>query len=93
MMSGPLRISREIYVPQFENGFLHYTIMEIIAASDTDSGWSVKDLPSQPLPSASGPSAVSFTATDGLETQKSSKSGFQAQVEESRWAGSSDNFE
>jgi len=93
MMSGPLRISREIYVPQFENGFLHYTIMEIIAASDTDSGWSVKDLPSQPLPNASGPSALSFTATDGLDTQKSSKSGFQAQGEESRWAGSSDNLE
>lgn len=93
MMSGPLRISREIYVPQFENGFLHYTIMEIIAASDTDSGWSVKDLPSQPLPIATGPSAVSFTATDGLDTQKSSKSGFQAQGEESRWAGSGDNFE
>jgi hypothetical protein len=93
MMSGPLRISREIYVPQFENGFLHYTIMEIIAASDTDSGWSVKDLPSQPLPSATGPSAVNFTAIDGLDIQKSSKTGFQAQGEESRWAGSNDNFE
>jgi len=93
MISGPLRISREIYVPQFENGFLHYTIMEIIAASDSDNGWSVKDLPSQPFPNTAGPSAMSFTATDGLDPQKSSKSGFQAQGEESRWAGSSDNPE
>jgi len=47
MMPDPFRISREVYVPQLENGSLHYTIMEIIAASDADSGWAVKDLPSQ----------------------------------------------
>ena len=93
MLSGPLRISREVYVPQLENGFLHYTIMEIIAASDVDGGWSVKDLPSQPFPNATGPSAMSFTAIDGLDTQKNSKSGFQAHGEESRWASSSDNLE
>jgi hypothetical protein len=67
--------------------------MEIIAASDADSGWSVKDLPSQPFPNATGPSAMAFTAVDGLITQKSSKSGFQAHGEEPRWAGSSDDLE
>jgi len=93
MISGPLRLSREIYVPQFENGFLHYTIMEIIAASDADSGWVVKNLPSQPIPNTTRLSGMSFTATDGLDTQKNSKSGFQAHGEESRWARSSDDVE
>lgn len=45
MMPGPFRISREVYVPQLENGSLHYHVMEIIAASDFDSGWAVKDMP------------------------------------------------
>jgi hypothetical protein len=44
LMPGPFRISREVYVPQLENGFLHYQVMEIIAASDFDSGWALKDL-------------------------------------------------
>jgi len=88
MMPGPFRISREVYVPQLENGSLHYTIMEIIAASDADSGWAVKDLPSHPLfPTATGPSAVSFTATDGVDTRKIVKSGLQAQVDGSSWTG------
>jgi hypothetical protein len=63
--------------------------MEIIAASDADSGWAVKDLPSQPFPTATGPSAVSFTAIDGLDTQRVSKVGSQGQVGAGSWTGTS----
>lgn len=89
MMTGPLRLSREVYVPQLENGFLHYTIMEIMAASDADSGWAVKDLPPQPFPTATGPIAVSFTAIDGLDNQKVSKAGPQGQAGAGSWTGGS----
>jgi hypothetical protein len=51
--------------------------MEIIAASDFDSGWTVKDLPPQPYPTASGPSAVNMTVTDGVDTQKNPKRGLR----------------
>lgn len=77
MMSSPFRISREVYVPQIENGLLQYIIMEIVAASDTDRGWAVKDIPIQPFPTATGPTAVSFTATDGKDAQRLSVGGFQ----------------
>jgi len=87
MMPGPFRISREVYVPQLENGSLHYTIMEIIAASDADSGWAVKDLPSQPFPTGTGPSVVSFTAMDGLDTQRVSKAGPHGQAGAGSWTG------
>ncbi len=89
MMPGPFRISQEVYVPQLENGSLHYTIMEIIAASDADSGWAVKDLPSQPFPTATGPSAVSCTAMDGLDTQRAPKVGIQGQAGAVSWTGTS----
>lgn len=78
VMSGPFRISREVYVPQLENGSLHYTIMEIIAASDFDSGWAVKDLPTQPYPTVTGPSAVTMTVVEGVDCQKNPKSGLRA---------------
>lgn len=91
MAASPFRISREVYVPQFENGFLHYTIMEIIAASESDSGWAVKDLPAQPFPNATGPSAmVSITAMDGVETQRVSKNGFQIPLDREGWTGNSE---
>jgi hypothetical protein len=92
MATGPFRISREVYVPQLENGFLHYTIMEIIGA---DSGWAVKDLPAQPFPNATGPSAiVGITAMDGLGTERMSQSGFRAPADRGSWAaGSSANME
>jgi hypothetical protein len=53
--------------------------MEIVAASDTDSGWAVKDIPIQPFPTATGPTAVSFTVTDEKDTQRPSVGGFQGQ--------------
>jgi hypothetical protein len=89
MITGSFRLSREVYVPQLENGFLHYTIMEIMAASDADSGWAVKDLPPQPFPTATGPSAVSFTAMDGLDSQRVSKAGAQGQTGAGSWTGAS----
>ena len=40
-MSGPSRISREVFVPQLEEGFLQYIVMDIVANSDFDNGWRV----------------------------------------------------
>ncbi len=86
MIQGPSRISREIYVPQLENGSLQYIIMEIIAASDVDSGWIVKELPPQPaFPNATGPSAVSYPAMDGVKTSMASQSGLQAAAVGGGW--------
>ena len=92
-MPGSFRISREVYVPQLENGFLRYTIMEIIAASDADSAWSVKELPCQSFPIAIGPSAISFSAVDGLDTEKTFKNQPQAGRQSSSWTGDNDNLE
>ncbi|CAL3962690.1 unnamed protein product [Diplocarpon coronariae] len=41
-MPGAFCVSREIYVPKFENGTLYYTIRAIIAASDFYSGWIIE---------------------------------------------------
>jgi len=79
VMSSPFRISREVFVPQIENGSLHYIIMEIVAASDTDSGWAVKDIPIQPFPTATEPSVVTIKAVDRIDTQRLSFGGLQAQ--------------
>ncbi len=86
MMQGPSRISREVYVPQLENGSLQYIIMEIIAASDADSGWAVKELQPQPsFPNATGPSAVSYPAMDGVQSSMVSQSGLQAVAAGAGW--------
>jgi hypothetical protein len=64
-------------VPHIENGFLHYIIMEIVAVSDGDSGWAVKDnAPPQPFPIATGSASVSFTAMNGLDHQRLPKTEF-----------------
>jgi hypothetical protein len=78
-MPGLFRLSREIYVPQLENGSLHYIIMEIVAASDADSGWAVKDMPIQLYPAVTGPSAVGFNASDGIGSLRNSEGGLQVQ--------------
>ena len=78
-MSSPFHISREVFVPQLENGSLRYSIMEIVAASDTDSGWTVKQIPTQEFPMATGTSADSIRAVDGIGTQRLSVGGLQAQ--------------
>ena len=92
-MPGTFCISREVYVPQLENGSLHYTVMEIIAASDADSGWAVKDLPTQPFPTATGPAPLSFTTVDGLDAQRGSKSGLQGQHDGPSWSRTGVNIE
>jgi len=79
MLSSPFRISREVFVPQIENGSLHYIIMEIVAVSDTDSGWAVKEYPIQPFPTATRPPALSIKAVDGIDTLRLSVGGSQAQ--------------
>lgn len=74
IMPTPFRLSREVYVPQFENGTLKYIVFEIISNSSTDSGWTIKDQPKQGFPTATGPSAVNMaTAFDGKDNQKKSK--------------------
>lgn len=88
-MPGRFRLSREVYVPQFENGFLHYIVMEIIAGSDTDSGWVIKQPPSQQFPSATGPTAMTVAATDGPDSHDfgMSKTVLQASTAVKSWAG------
>lgn len=78
LKSKPSTVSQEIYVLQIENGAFHYTLMEIIAATEFDCGWLVKDklVPMTSFPTSTEPSAVSFTAVDGLS---SSKDGLKAQ--------------
>jgi hypothetical protein len=73
-MPSPFRLSREIYVPQFENGALQYIIFEIISNSETDSGWTIKEQPKQQsFPTATEPSAVQATiAFDGIDSLKKS---------------------
>jgi len=86
----PFRISPEIYVPQFENGSLHYIIMEIVAASDADSGWAVKIPPPQTFPTSTVPSTVpsmvSFKSTSNLEAPGLTK-GEGLQSGGQSWAG------
>jgi len=89
MMTGSFRISREVYVPQYEDGLLHYTIMGIIAANDADSGWAVKDLPVQPFPVATEPPAITLTV-DGLGV---SKREFQTSVEAPNWGRNAAHME
>lgn len=62
---GPTCISRQVCIPQMRNGTMKYIIMDVIATSDTDAGWRVKELPAQQLPISSGPEAVTSKRTSG----------------------------
>lgn len=74
MMPGSFRRAPEIYVPHLENGFLHYLVTEIIAASDRKSVWVVKDATPQPLPTTTKPTSFSFVVVDDLlDSQQPSK--------------------
>ncbi|KAG4430703.1 hypothetical protein IFR05_013807 [Cadophora sp. M221] len=92
-MQAPFRLSREVFVPQFEDGMLLYTVMEIIAGSDWDIGWAVKQPPAQPFPSVTGPSATTITAMDGLDTQKTGKIGVQNAADGRNWTGNEGHLE
>ncbi|CZS96535.1 hypothetical protein WAI453_010013 [Rhynchosporium graminicola] len=74
-ISAPFRVLREVFVPQFEDGMLLYTMMEIIAGSDLDSGWAVKQPQADAFPSVTEPTAMTITATDGIDSQKTRKLG------------------
>jgi len=96
-MAPPFRISREIYVPQLENGSLQYIIMEIIATSDFDNGWAVKTaapaqqtFPTSTVPSTV-PSIVGFKAMSGIEVPGITKGRLQSSGQV--WTGSVDNME
>jgi len=69
--------------------------MEIVAASDVDSGWGIKMPPAPTFPTSTVPStapaAVSFKALSNLDTPGLAKSG--TQITTHGWAGGTDNFE
>jgi len=81
-MIPQFRISREIYVPQLANGALHYIMMEIVAASDADSGWAVKVAPTPAFPTStvptSVPSVVSLKSMSNLDVPEISKGGLHS---------------
>jgi len=95
VMPPTFRISREIYVPQFENGSLNYIMMGIIAASDFDSGWAVKTAPQQTIPvttvPSTAPSTVSYQATSGIGAPPVIKGGLQSNMQS--WARAVENLE
>ncbi|KAF7891258.1 uncharacterized protein EAF02_001583 [Botrytis sinoallii] len=67
--ASQLRMSREIFVPQIQDGNLYYTVMEIVALSDFDSGWIVKEPKSPEFPTTTSPTAESLPANDGAVSQ------------------------
>ncbi|KAL5318699.1 hypothetical protein ACEPPN_013763 [Leptodophora sp. 'Broadleaf-Isolate-01'] len=86
-MQAPFRLSREVFVPQFED------VMEIIAGSDWDIGWAVKQPPAEPFPSVTGPSATTITAMDGVDTQKTGKIGVRNAADGRNWTGNEGHLE
>ncbi|TEY46979.1 hypothetical protein BOTCAL_0309g00080 [Botryotinia calthae] len=67
--ASQLRMSREVFVPQIQDGNLYYTVMEIIALSDFDSGWIVKEPKSAEFPTTTSPTVESLPAIDGVVSQ------------------------
>jgi len=84
-VSVAFRLSREVFVPQFEDGMLFYTVMEIIAGSDWDSGWAVKQPLAEPFPSVTEATATAITATDGVASQKTEKTEINDTADERKW--------
>lgn len=56
-------------MPRFEKGSLYYTLMEIVASSDYDCGWVLKEPESDEFPKSTEPNVISLTATDGAISQ------------------------
>ncbi|THV47030.1 hypothetical protein BGAL_0341g00110 [Botrytis galanthina] len=67
--ASQLRMSREIFVPQIQDGNLYYTVMEIVALSDFDSGWKVKEPKSAEFPTTTSPTVDSLPANEGAVSQ------------------------
>jgi len=87
-MIHPFRLSREIFVPQLENGTLHYIIMEIVAASDADSGWAVKVPQPQTFPTSTVPASVPSMVTTKSISHLNVAKGEGLQALGQSWAGS-----
>jgi len=85
------RLAHEIYVPIFENGALHYTMMEIIVGGSTAGGWQLKDKEKiiQPFPnpnhSNDHPVIAGFVASNELASHISAKSEDQRSLP--TWSG------
>ncbi|TGO86175.1 hypothetical protein BPOR_0327g00070 [Botrytis porri] len=67
--ASQLRMSREVIVPQIQDGSLYYTVMEIVALSDFDGGWIVKEPKSVEFPTTTSPTVESLPANDGTVSQ------------------------
>lgn len=67
--ASQLELSREVFVPRFEKGSLYYTLMEIVASSDHDCGWVLKEPESDEFPKSMEPNVISLTATHGTISQ------------------------
>ncbi|KAL2069634.1 hypothetical protein VTL71DRAFT_14313 [Oculimacula yallundae] len=92
-ISAPFRLSREVFVPQFEDGMLLYTVMEIIAGSDWDSGWAVKQPPAEAFSSVTEATAISITAMDGIDSQRTGKTGLHVVADGQHWAQNGGHLE
>ncbi|KAF7891876.1 hypothetical protein EAF00_008178 [Botryotinia globosa] len=67
--ASQLGMSREILVPQIQDGNLYYTVMEIVALGDFDSGWIVKEPKSAEFPKTTSQRVESLPANDGAVSQ------------------------
>lgn len=65
-MREDFRMPQDIYVPQFENGTVLYSLMQIVATSDFDGGWVVKEVPIPIFPATTEPTPVKLISTAGL---------------------------
>ncbi|CAD6449166.1 ab22894b-c20b-47f2-86bc-c1fedd4baa19 [Sclerotinia trifoliorum] len=63
------QMSRDVFVPQFKDGNLHYTMTEIITLSDFDNGWVVKETQSAEFPKSTSPTIEKLEATEGATVQ------------------------
>jgi hypothetical protein len=85
-MREDFRVPQDIYVPKFEDGTLLYTLMQIVATSDFDGGWTVKEVPISILPATAEPVPVTPMATTGLSSPKVSQTAQD-------WTGNEGNLE
>ncbi|KAB8294113.1 hypothetical protein EYC80_009563 [Monilinia laxa] len=67
--ASQFKMSREVCVPQFEDGYLYYKLMEIVALSDFDYGWVVKEPSSADFPTSTEPTVPNLTETHGTLAQ------------------------
>jgi len=68
-------VPQDVYAPQFENGTLLYTPMQIIASSEFDSGWAIKEVAIPIFPATPEYVPPKLMATAGLSATNVSQGG------------------